>query len=393
MSFIQDLSVHPVASATHKLAEGGSLKAPAASAPHVIHAVGRLTDAVFRFVGPTTEALAHTGTTQTVVAMADEFNEHLVDLFPAGVELVILPWHRNPLTRWHRWLSAFRTVSARAPGGTVHLHGFVPSAMVVPLIPRRRAKFKFIYSPHGSRSQHGRGWLPKLMQLIARPWAAQVPDSAMVSMAQDARVLNAAGSQKVQLVETPVDEAFAMVQRSLRKMPVILGGTLDEPVLATASAFAQLAVLMGHGEQEMAFQWIGATNPETMAQLQAAEIDIIEAPLADHRAEAMTEAWVFVAPLESQKLAGQVAEAMTAGVPAIAIDCPQHRDLIVDGVNGYLCASEAELAARAMELVTNPDKCVQMGAAARQATLERFSASKFNQSILKAYAQATRPAA
>ena len=66
-------------------------------------------------------------------------------------------------------------------------------------------------------------------------------------------------------------------------------------------------------------------------------------------------------------------EAMAIGLPAVAYDCPTGpRDLIADGVDGYVVpdGDEAALAARLAALMDDPEARRRMGEAARAKAAE-----------------------
>ncbi|MGG0720090.1 glycosyltransferase [Robertmurraya massiliosenegalensis] len=72
-------------------------------------------------------------------------------------------------------------------------------------------------------------------------------------------------------------------------------------------------------------------------------------------------------------------EAMACKVPVVSYDVNYGmRDIIQNGVNGYLVPrnDKKELAAKIVELLSNPDKVAQMGEEARKYVLERFSKEK-----------------
>jgi glycosyltransferase involved in cell wall biosynthesis len=70
-------------------------------------------------------------------------------------------------------------------------------------------------------------------------------------------------------------------------------------------------------------------------------------------------------------------EAGAAGIPVVVADLPAMAEVVDDGVTGLIRERSAgALAAAIDELVTNPERRVQMGAAARRHVIERFSAER-----------------
>ena len=355
-------------------------------APVIVHAVGRLTDSVFRFLGPATEVLARSGARQVVVALEDPNLKHLAKSFPVGVQVILLPWRRNPVARWRRWVAAFRLLTSTVKADAIHLHGFIPSALVAPVLAGRNTP-SLIYSPHGSRTHQGRGPLQRVAQLLARVWLVVVPRRTVVSLPSDAKVLRPMNPTDVHVVESPVADDYLLAPRVPTPMPLIAGGVQDDPA-ETAARFAQIAVLLGNGEAGLVFKWIGATNAGAVSQLSAAEIDVEDAPEPDVRATELASAWLYVAPSRTHGFPGHIAEAMACGLPVVAIDCQQHRDLIVNGKTGFLCSDDAQVMDRVRELVHDLALREEMGAAARAAAKERFSGERFGRSLLRTYSSA-----
>jgi glycosyltransferase involved in cell wall biosynthesis len=64
---------------------------------------------------------------------------------------------------------------------------------------------------------------------------------------------------------------------------------------------------------------------------------------------------------------------MAVGLPVIAQRMGSNSEVIQDGVNGFLVETGDEWAARLSELIEDPRRRAQMGAAARATVTERFS--------------------
>ncbi|MBN1963364.1 MAG: glycosyltransferase, partial [Anaerolineae bacterium] len=70
-----------------------------------------------------------------------------------------------------------------------------------------------------------------------------------------------------------------------------------------------------------------------------------------------------------------LSEAASAGLPLVGMDCVGVRDLIEDGVNGYLVPDldRAGMAARLVDLLRSPERAQAMGAQGRQTVLAQYN--------------------
>ena len=77
---------------------------------------------------------------------------------------------------------------------------------------------------------------------------------------------------------------------------------------------------------------------------------------------------------------------MAVGLPCVAMDSAQHREVIRDGETGFLCRTERDMMACIATLIDSPSLRARIGQAAREEAKRRFGRSKFNARLLAAYA-------
>jgi glycosyltransferase involved in cell wall biosynthesis len=94
-------------------------------------------------------------------------------------------------------------------------------------------------------------------------------------------------------------------------------------------------------------------KPDVWGYFKANDFDIGLAPLAD-------------TPFNASKSHIRALEYMALGVPVIASDCPAYRDLVVDGVTGYLVSTSEQWAARLRELINDEAARTELGAKGRE---------------------------
>ena len=101
-------------------------------------------------------------------------------------------------------------------------------------------------------------------------------------------------------------------------------------------------------------------------------------------------ATAVVLPSYREGLPRSLLEAAAMARPLIAADVPGCRDVVEDGVNGYLCkAREPASLSSAMERLTllSPEQRGAMGEASRRKVQERFSEERVVRAYLDVLAQ------
>jgi glycogen synthase len=99
--------------------------------------------------------------------------------------------------------------------------------------------------------------------------------------------------------------------------------------------------------------------------------------------ESYSDADIFVAPSRFESFGLVLIEAMRHGIPVIACDVGGMREIITDGVEGYLVKVDdvAQLAGRLKLLIENREIRLRAGNSARQTYESRFTAVKMAESI------------
>ena len=98
---------------------------------------------------------------------------------------------------------------------------------------------------------------------------------------------------------------------------------------------------------------------------------------------------VFVTPSRSETQGLTVVEAMAASVPVIAADDDAFRDIVIDGLNGYLFNSEDECCEQIKSLITAPGKLTDMSEHAKLSA-EKHSSKNFALHVLEIYTSALK---
>jgi glycosyltransferase involved in cell wall biosynthesis len=323
----------------------------------VVHLVGVVTDDVFSFLSSASSALAKVEVEQSIVFVNSMQLQSVLPRVHASVRVVVTPPTRNPLRRWLWALRAFRRELREGPTQGVHLYGRVPGWIGAWAARREGVAIALRYSPHGASFSS----VETLLREVARPEGLQV-----------ARV------------ERPVNADFFSMHRNEARHPLVVTGShLSNP--RSADLLAQLAVLLGGEDLGLAFNWVGVVDEEVRLRLKAAQVGVFSAKSVGEWASRLAAGWVYLAPGGDPGFPSLLVEAMALGLPCVAVDTPQHRDLIRHGENGYLCRTEEEIVNCIAPLIDSQELRRRIGQAAREGAEQRFGEARFRDALFAAY--------
>ena len=350
---------------------------------HLLHVVGPVTDEVFSFLGPATRALARNGHAQHIVVIDAPEHRHNVSQFDEYASVVRVTAAKNPISQWHAVIRACKEQVSRSGLSVVHVHGLVPFLLISMGLRSLDGQTPIVYSPHGSRSLGTFRFAGKFAMLAAHSMLRSSRSTAIVSVRREGQELD--GWKGTEVVESPVANVFFSVRRNESEKPLIITGGRKNSE-RSIEVFTQLAVLLSDEKLGLEFQWLGTVQSGSTQRLRAASIPV--SPISDDGecAAYMSAGWMYVAPWSTRGFPLFLVQAMAAGLPCVALDCDQHREVIEHGKTGFLCASERDMVRQIATLVDDPDLRKQIGEAARMSTNARFSEANFDDKLLTAYA-------
>jgi glycosyltransferase involved in cell wall biosynthesis len=356
----------------------------------VLHLAGPVNDAVFSFLGPATAALARQGVSQTVVLIDDPRFRHLLPKFHESVRLVLTRSHARRRDRLRALLEAYCNAARGRRPTVAHLHGMLPSLLGLYAQWFRGIAVPTYLTPHGSHAL-GRWRLPGsalLWQL--RAGSRRLGQRAVANSRYDADTLSDLTREDVELIESPVADAFVHTPHAPSDTPLVMTSQRAANPLGAAQV-AQCAVLLADTLPGLRFEWIGSGDPESVERLRAAQVRLRALDHESDRAQHLAQAWVYLAPAGGSGFPVFLAEAMALGLPCIAWDTPYHRDMIRHGDTGLLCRDTDEALAHLADLLESPDLRVRLGHSAAREARWRFDARRFSDSVLNLYAAPIAP--
>ena len=356
----------------------------------MLHVVGRLTEPVASFLGPSVEHLLALGIRQHVLLMTDAARPLAPDTVPHGVELTSIDAGSGPGWRaWAEWRRAYRRLAGSGVSA-VHFHGVRPWLMGL------LEGHAWVHQPALYLSPHGSRLLPLLpLALAAGRWRGLGVERTG-TVGRDSRSIIATNGFEAQRLRQmglrasasyPVVNArYLQLQRAESAQPCIVGGAhIATP--AGADRFARLAVVLAGAAAQMRYQWLGPCNAVTRARLEAAGVTVIDTPDVEAALVPLREGWVFVATVLDPRTPLMLAQAMAAGLACIAVCTPTHLDLIDHERTGVPAEDDAALLAAICALIDDPARRRRLGDAARAETKQRFGRRQLARGLASSYGE------
>ncbi len=125
------------------------------------------------------------------------------------------------------------------------------------------------------------------------------------------------------------------------------------------------------------FEQLRQRVPITVAGMKSAEVGGIGEIHYRYLHRRVAEYRFLFSPMRYSSLPLAVIEAMTIGMPIVALATTELPTVIQNGVHGFVSANPDELAEHMQFLLDNPDEAKRMGENARQLALTRFGLDRF----------------
>ena len=357
----------------------------------IVHVVESFGAGTLSMVQAIANRQAADGFTVSVLhSVREETPENWRDLFDPRINMLQLAMTRaiSPLGDFKAGRQLVALLKQLTPD-VVHLHSSKAGALgrLVSLVYRGP---RWLFSPHGlSFLQRAEGRWKNNVFLLIEKLLAQVPVTFVACSPGEAEAIRKHLSPRVVEVHNAVD--IPSIPPALGNTGVVRIGTVGRVTLArNPELFAQIAAALGKPGQ-IEFVWIGGGDAAGEAALRQAGVTVtgwINRPLALAR---MATLDIYIQTSRWEGMPVAVLEAMAAGLPVVATDVIGNRDLVRDGLNGYLAQTAADFTARLALLAQDAHARKALGDHARHFVQTHYSLDVMMASLYGAYGVVVEP--
>ena len=217
----------------------------------------------------------------------------------------------------------------------------------------------------------------------AKKWRANavfsMADGCVFQTKEASRYFSPAIQKRSKIIMNPVAAPFFQVQRPAQSRNIISVGRLEPQKNQALLVEAFAAVAGQFPEQNLVIYGEGSLRPALQQQIDVLGLHeriLLPGDEKDIR-EKLAQSSLFVLPSDYEGMPNALLEALAVGLPCISTDCPcgGPAEVIQNGVNGVLvpCRDVQKMAQAMRDLLTDPEKCAMLSAAARQSA-EAFRA-------------------
>lgn len=348
----------------------------AARGERILHVTEALAAGVGLSVARLATLQAAAGIRPTVVGLRRYDTPDVDELrrwFGADVELIVYPRSNASRLVQLAWLSS-RLVQLLASRRyeVLHLHSSFAGAVGRLIAAPFSSRVRTFYSPHGfAFLRSDLGSTQRRLILVAERLLALLPSRLVLVSTSELDVARRHVSRRAEVLENGIDLAdFAEPQvHAERARPlVVMVGRITEQKAPWRFAMAAASLgdradfrWLGYGPAMDIERWFGGTAVEVSGRLNHAELLL-----------ALQQADLVYFPTLWEGMPLSLIEAQASGLPVVASDIEGNRDVVIDGVTGYLRVDDDELIRAVATLIDSNAERKRMAAAAA-AHAGRFS--------------------
>ncbi len=363
----------------------------------ILHITAALGGGVVNSIAQLVQAQSADGMSVTVahsIRSETPKEEDLQKLFPAPAKRIVLPMVTSvsPLNDFRGLIAIIRLIKLLQPD-IVHLHSSKAGVLGRIASWLMNLESRTFYSPRGfSFLRLDVTNVTRQMYIASEKIASLFGGTLIACSASEAQcAIDYLAGKKVVLVENCVDTAAVLTAQPLQtdRVRVVTSGRICYQ--KAPWRFRQLATSCDSPNVD--FVWIG--DGELLQHLQVSGLMPVNLMVTGwmHRSQVFEEiarSDIFLLSSLWEGMPLSLIEAQVAGLPAVVSDVVGCRDVVKDGVTGFVCRSDDELAARLKQLIDDPALRHKMGRAAREIGLERFSIARMHREMMSVYGLSDR---
>jgi glycosyltransferase involved in cell wall biosynthesis len=318
--------------------------------------------------------------------------DELAKLFPVVVERMTVRM-ADKISPLRDFLAMLRLVALlrQVQPDVIHLHS--SKAGILGRIAAKLTGFdnRVFYTPHGFSflRQDVSKTKRKLFCLFEKAGALMGGTLLACSPSEAKLARELVGHKRVVLVENSIDlaDVCSSLGSTSGTVKIVTAGRICYP--KAPWRFRDIAA--SFPKEKAVFQWIG--DGELRAELFAdgrLPDNLTISGWRDRTAvlDELFHADIFLMPSLWEGMPLALIEAQASGLPAVVSDAGGCKDVVIDGVTGFVCDSVEEMTRKVDLLIRDTNLRNRMGSEARRLATERFSSERMHREVLDAYREA-----
>lgn len=315
-------------------------------------------------------------------------HEVLETLFPAPIRRIVVPMttHISPKADFQS-LRDIAKLLKESQADVVHLHSSKAG-----VLGRLAARFigldaALFYSPHGfSFLKHDVSRLKRAIFFSIEVVAGLFGGKIIASCVTEGELANkVVGRRRVKVVENCTDVPSVIWPKHSHEASVRIMSAGRLCYQKAPWRFWKLSSALI--DEKAQFYWVGDGELRKQLESDATFKEIHVSGWVDREQlwQEMYAADIFVMTSLWEGMPLVLLDAQTLGLPAVVTDVVGCRDVVQNGVTGFICQTDEELIEKTQLLIRDSNLRNRMSEAARTMAADRFSIQRMHNGILAAY--------
>ncbi|MCL4380585.1 glycosyltransferase [Candidatus Dependentiae bacterium] len=319
---------------------------------------------------------------------------------PPWVYRLSSPWHfsyrHNAMIVPWRMRQQMAAIFAAFQPTIVHLHHpFLLGVVARDIARKENIPCIFTYHSQYAAFAHFFPLLPaalvrRIIHYYVDTFIASI-DSLIVPTPSIASQLQQRGIKTAMMImPTPMQEIFSTIQPTTKQLHARISLLIVTRFTPEKNIWPLLDLIAAHPDFQLTIAGYGELQEELERyalvhhRIMPERLRFVIAPSPTELVQLYQQAdiFVFTSLAETQGLV--LAESMAGGSPVVALRAPGAQDIIIDGYNGFLVDTMAQMAERIQQIINHPELYQQLVAGA-YATARRYHAGDWRERLLHCY--------